>query len=180
MIAASNYLLISNFIQYLLFVSCLSSTVNMSNFMVKPTLFEWKSRDTLLDDPTWREYVNLVYGPQMNASALTVSELSMVYTLTSVAEFYHPNKWAYGLFPTFINAVPPRKNVYKDFEWAEVMRMSTKCFVRHNLKMHGQQLYEGVASPSSIDTSNSGTIFGHQNEKVPYGCWFFRLRGSGW
>ena len=111
---------------------------------IPSTFFQWKSKNTLSIDPTWKEYIHLVYGPNTNVSAINITQIDMVYTLTSVAEFYfHPSKWVYGVFPTFLNSVKPIGRVYQDFEWAEVIRMSTKCFVRHNLKMHGHQLYEG-------------------------------------
>ena len=120
-------------------------TILSSNFQDRPsTLFKWKSTDTLPLDPTWKEYIHLVYGSDTNISAINITQIDMIYTLTSVAEFYfHPSKWVYGVFPTFINSVRPIGRVYQDFEWAEVIRMSTKCFVRHNLKLHGHQLYEG-------------------------------------
>ena len=120
------------------------------NFQDVPSiLFEWKPTDTLPIDPTWKEYIHLVYGS--NVSPINITQIDMVYTLTSVVEFYFdPGKWVYGVFPTFLNSMQQTGRVYQNFEWAEVIRMSTKCFVRHNLKMHGHQFYEGMIFPINV------------------------------
>ena len=142
------------YLSYVLYVVLCSLAINSElsirsvSFKNAPSmLFQWKPTNTLSIDPTWREYIHLVYGPNTNVSAINITQIDMVYTLTSIAEFYfHPSKWVYGVFPTFLNSVRPIGRVYQDYEWAEVIRMSTKCFVRHNLKMHGHQLYEGKCS----------------------------------
>ena len=39
--------------------------------------------------------------------------------------------------------------------------------------------YTGVASPPAMNGSSSHSSFDYHNPQVPYGCWFFRLAGSG-
>eukprot|EP01041_Mallomonas_annulata_P016848 gene16848-34981_t len=117
-----------------------------------------------LRNPTVENYLNLVYSVDSNASsAINIQKLDMVYQRQNL-EIVVPKEFFHDSVKHISYIKSAEFKVYKDYEWAEVIRFATTClFAFHH--------YEGYSIGLLSSAKNSS--------KIPYGCWFYRYRGSG-
>eukprot|EP01041_Mallomonas_annulata_P016849 gene16849-34982_t len=116
-----------------------------------------------LIDSAALHYFRIIYGEDMNISSIDTRNIQMTYIRQEVdIEWPHQNR-AYR-FHFNSKKMMKKSNFYQNNQWAEVIRTATVCLV-----------------PGRAVSSDEGysTGWDMKGSKVPYGCWFLRLSGSG-
>lgn len=150
-----------------LMINVLSSLSCSSNVVLLKTLHN-------ITDNAWESYIKEVYGPSADFNMFDYNHFQSIYLMSDINVItdwrYNPIKEIY--MQHFIRKKAGRgiydwSDGYPSYSWVEVTR-SRECT---HIYMNFQ---EGLSTGLKYSKDDL-----RYNDTIPYGCWFFVMRGTG-
>ena len=158
--------------------SCRTSSYHIYHKNYSKYNFNYYDNSIQRIDPTWSQYIDLVYGDNTSSQLHLYPSLQKtsnnfeffylntnikISSLSIIQQVKEPLILSSTRFMTRPNQIHPR---FHNYQWVEVMRYKVKSIYKNFPN-------EGLFAPQWPQ-------FNYFNStKAPYGCWFFLAPGSG-